>query len=57
MPIDDDDIVTVEELPDVLSAAEKAILQQQITHYDALTEEWMIQSFTTAKVFVHAAAT
>ena len=56
MPIDEDDIVTVEELPDVLSAAEKAILQQ-ITHYDALTEEWMIQSFTTAKVFVHAAAT
>ena len=39
MPIDEDDIVTVEELQDVLSAAEKAILQQQITHHDALTEE------------------
>ena len=33
MPIDE--IVTVEELQDVLSAAEKAILQQ-ITHQDAL---------------------
>ena len=43
MPIDDDAIVTVEEFQDVLSAAEKAILQQQITHQDALTEEWMIQ--------------
>ena len=36
VPIDEDDIVTVEELQDVLSAAEKAILQQQITHHDAL---------------------
>ena len=36
MPIDEDDIVTVEELQDVLSAAEKAILQQQITYQDAL---------------------
>ena len=29
MPIDEDDIVTVEELQDVLSAPERAILQQQ----------------------------
>ncbi len=58
VPVEDvDNVVRVDDLTDVLSDAEKATLMQQITQPDTLTEEWMIHSFSVAKLFVHAAAT
>ena len=38
------------------SDEECTTLRQQLTHSDTLTEEWMVHSFTVAKVFIHAAA-
>ncbi len=56
VPLDDDDVVRVDDVEDPLSDAEKTTLMQQITQPETLTEEWMIQTFTVDKVFVHAAA-
>lgn len=54
-PLEDEQTVTVDNLPNILSDEERATLRQQLTHSDTLTEEWMVHSFTVAKVFVHAA--
>ena len=54
--LDDDQTVTVDNLPSILSDEECTTLRQQLTHSDTLTEEWMVHSFTVAKVFIHAAA-
>ncbi len=54
MPLDYQ-TVTVDDLPSILSDEERTTLSQQLTHSDTLTEEWMIHSFTVAKVFIHAA--
>ena len=58
VPTDEDDnTVTVDDLPDILSETEKDILRQHISDQGTctLTEECMIRSFTIAKVFIHAA--
>ncbi len=55
--LDDDNTVVLDDLADVLSDTEKATLSDQIPQLTTLTEDWMIQSFTIAKVFVHEAAT
>lgn len=57
MPLVDDDMVVVDSLADVLSDTEKATLSSQIPQPTTLTEDWLIQSFTVAKIFVHEAAT
>ena len=46
--------VIVNNLPNLLSEEEEEILSQQITHPVALTEEWMIESFRVAKVFIQS---
>lgn len=55
VPLADDQTVMVDELPNILTHEERTTLSQQLTHSDTLTEEWMIHSYTVAKVFVHAA--
>jgi len=51
----DEHTVILDDLPNILSDNERATLNQQIGHSDTLKEEWMIHSFTIAKVFVHSA--
>ena len=57
IPLEDDELhnVTIDDLPNLLSDEECATLRQQLTPCETLTEEWMVHSFTVAKVFVHAA--
>ena len=49
----DESTVVLQDLPNVLSETQKRSLTEQIPQYETLSEEWMISSFTIAKVFVH----
>lgn len=54
VPLDNDaDIVVVDDLPPLLSSTQQQALKDQLPPSGALTEEWMITSFTIAKSFVH----
>ena len=58
MPTDEDDnTLTVDDLPDILSETEKDILRQHISDQGTctLTEECMIRSFTSFLFMLHAA--
>ena len=52
-PVDDDSTVVVDSLPPLLSQSQQQALMQEIPDCESLTEEWMINSFTIGKVFVH----
>ena len=49
----EDDTVVVDDLPPLLSATQRQALTEQLPPSESLTEDWLISSFTTAKVFVH----
>ena len=51
----DDNTVVVEDPPRVLSEEGRDLLRQEIGQADVVTEDWMIESFTVAKVFIHEA--
>ena len=46
--------VIMNNLPNLLPEAEEEILSRQIAHPVTLTEEWMIESFRVAKVFIQS---
>ncbi len=49
----DDDTVVVDNLPPMLSDDDQQTLRGQIPPFSTLTDEWMISSFTIAKVYVY----
>lgn len=51
---DEQDILTVDELPQLLSAEEQEILIEQMVQQN-MSPEWMVQNYTVARAFVHAA--
>ena len=53
--LDDDNTVVVEDPPHVLNEEGSDILRQEIGQADVVTEDWMMQSFIIAKVFIHEA--
>lgn len=54
VPLQDDEAtVSVEELPELLSEVQRSTLRDLIPHQDQLTDDWMINSFSVAKLFVH----
>lgn len=50
---DSDGTVVVDDLPPLLSATQRQALSDQLPQNDSLTEDFMITSFTIAKLFVH----
>ena len=52
--VDGDSVVNVGDPTEILSLAQRSTLMQSITQQEALSEEWMLHTFTTAKVFVHS---
>ena len=40
-------------IPDLLSAEQIINLKALLPPFDTLTDEWMISSYTIAKIFVH----
>ena len=54
VPLQDDEaIVSVEELPELLSGVQQSTLRDLIPYQDQLSDDWMIHSFSVAKLFVH----
>ena len=54
VPLQDDEAtVSVEELPELLSEVERSTARDLILHQDHFTDDWMIHSFSVAKLFVH----
>ena len=50
---DDEATVSVEKLSELLSEVEQSTLRNVIPPQDHLTDDWMIRSFSVAKLFVH----
>ena len=54
VPLQDDEAtVSVEELPELLSEVQQSTLRDLIPYQDQLSDDWMIHSFSVAKLFVH----
>ena len=53
VPLDDDaESVQVQRLLEYLSSSEKDSLRQMLPHSESLSEEWMINCYSVAKVFI-----
>lgn len=57
IPTSDESTVQVDNLPSVLTSDQQDYLRSQIPPYTNLTDEWMIDSFTLAKVYIHNTCT
>ena len=53
--LDGDGTVSVHEIDDVLSSAQKIILQQQLDSIDSSSHEGLVTRFAITKVFIHEA--
>ena len=49
-----DENVEIDQLPDILSSDERAILSQQLPTIESLNEAQLVHSYTVAKLFVHS---
>lgn len=49
-----DENLEIDQLPDILSSDERAILLQQLPTIETLNEAQLVHSYTVAKLFVHS---
>ena len=53
VPLDDESTIVVDELPNVLSEEERAMLRRHIVQPDSLSAEWMIENYSVTRYVVH----
>lgn len=55
VPLDEDEnTVSVEELPQFLSQEEMTLLRQHISQPESVNDEWMIQSYAITRLIIHS---